>query len=161
MKHYELFYLISATIPETGLDTVSTAITALITEQGGNIIKQENWGRKKLAYPINNERNGYYLLVQFDMESGALKELERKLKLATTMLRYIVVERDIPSEQDIAREQIARKRQQTLMAERRNKAEEKSRDADKEEAVERNTTKIKLDDLDKKLDELLDQDIIN
>ncbi len=63
-------------------------------EELGQVMKIDRWGRRKLAYLIDNQREGYYVLFQANIEPMALKEIERNLNLAPNVLRYLFVRTD-------------------------------------------------------------------
>ena len=63
-------------------------------EELGQVMKIDRWGRRKLAYLIDNQREGYYVLFQANIEPPALKEIERNLNLAPNVLRYLFVRTD-------------------------------------------------------------------
>ena len=63
-------------------------------EDNGKVQNVNRWGRRKLAYEIDKQREGYYVLIDADMESRGLGELERNLNLAPNLLRYLVVRKD-------------------------------------------------------------------
>jgi small subunit ribosomal protein S6 len=64
---------------------------ALIQNNGGEIIKVEPWGKRRLAYEIDKLREGYYVLVRFNAEADLPAELERNFKIADEIMRYLVV----------------------------------------------------------------------
>lgn len=154
IKHYELFYLASMQVPETELDSIQTEVSGWITDLQGTITKQESWGRKKLAYPISKERFGFYFLSEFDFEPTNIKELEKKLRLHKLIHRYLLSMKKPLSAKDLLLQERAQKRIRTAA-----KAEKPLEPL--KPAEEKREPKISIDELDKKLDELLDQDIID
>lgn len=63
-------------------------------EELGQVTKIDRWGRRKLSYEIDNQREGYYVLFESKIEPHALNELERNLNLAPNVLRYLFVRTD-------------------------------------------------------------------
>ncbi len=63
-------------------------------EELGQVMKIDRWGRRKLSYLIDNQREGYYVLFNSNIEPPALKEIERNLNLAPNVLRYLFVRTD-------------------------------------------------------------------
>jgi small subunit ribosomal protein S6 len=63
-------------------------------EQLGQVTRIDRWGRKKLAYEIDKQREGYYVLMESQIESRALLEIERNLNLSPFILRYLIVRTD-------------------------------------------------------------------
>ncbi len=64
------------------------------TDELGQVTKIDRWGRRKLAYEIDGQREGYYVLFEAQIEPHSLFELERNLNLATSVLRYLVVRKE-------------------------------------------------------------------
>lgn len=66
-------------------------ITRVVAEGGGAVGSVDRWGRKRLAYPIAKQQEGYYVVVEFTAEPSVIAELERTLHLADEVLRFKVV----------------------------------------------------------------------
>lgn len=66
-------------------------ITKVVAEGGGAVQSIDRWGRKRLAYPIAKQQEGYYVVVEFTAEPSVIAELERTLHLADEVLRFKVV----------------------------------------------------------------------
>jgi small subunit ribosomal protein S6 len=60
-------------------------------ETGGQVTAVDHWGRRQLAYPIDDHHNGYYVVTHFSTEASRLPEFERLLKLDEDLLRYLIV----------------------------------------------------------------------
>lgn len=93
--HYELLYLISNKFTEDEVKTVAEKVEAIITANGAEITYRENWGKKKLAYPVKHFAYGYYLYVEFDIEGVKLAKLERAIRLAHDVLRHQIIVRSV------------------------------------------------------------------
>ncbi len=156
MKHYELFYLVSAQVPENQLDGVQSEIAKMVVDAGGAITRTETWGRKRLAYSIDKEWNGFYLLQELDVEPEKIKELDKKLKLHKQVLRHLLLTKKPISEREKASQERAMQRAQSRAI--KEQAAERAKDNIPKDT---DASKIRLDELDKKLDELLDHDIVN
>ena len=63
-------------------------------EDSGQVTKTDRWGRRKLAYEIDKQRDGYYIFINADMEADNLGELERNLKLSPRVLRHLIIRAD-------------------------------------------------------------------
>jgi small subunit ribosomal protein S6 len=94
MKKYEIMYIINPTILEEGREAVIEKVTNLLTSNGAAVLKTEKWGERKLAYPIEKKKTGYYVLTTFEMEGTALTEVEAKLNITEEVMRYIIVKQD-------------------------------------------------------------------
>lgn len=94
MKAYELLFFVNPSIDdETRLATMKR-IDNTIVEQGGKIDNVEEWGKKKLAYEINDLTDGDYTLIDFQTEPAAIAELDRVLHIMDAVERYMIVRRD-------------------------------------------------------------------
>jgi len=90
MRHYEIVFLVH---PDQS-DQVPAMIeryTAVITDSGGNIHRNEDWGRRQLAYPINNSHKAHYILFNVESEYAAIAELESLFKFNDAVLRSLVI----------------------------------------------------------------------
>jgi len=158
MKHYELTSLVPGSIPETEHDSINSEITGWITSLGGKVTSQDSLGRKKLAYPINKEKYGNYFVFEFDLEPENLLELKKKLKLFAKIERYMLIIKRPLTEKELTQRERAQKRAHSSAKET---VHTKKEEPAKVKESETDESKIKLEELDKKLDELLDQDIVN
>jgi small subunit ribosomal protein S6 len=78
-------------------------ITRVVSEGGGQVGKVDRWGRRRLAFEIERQGEGYYLVAEFTADPGAITELERSLHLADEVLRYkVVVRPDVKAEAQVA-----------------------------------------------------------
>ena len=73
---------------------VALAQAWIEANQNGQVMKIDRWGRRKLAYEINKQREGYYVFMTAEIEPASLLELERNLKLSPAVLRYLLVRPD-------------------------------------------------------------------
>lgn len=94
MKKYELMFIINPTVLEEGKDAVIEKVTGVLTAAGANVEKSEKWGERKLAYPINKKKTGFYVLTTFEVDGTVLADVEAKLNIMEDVLRYIVVKQN-------------------------------------------------------------------
>jgi small subunit ribosomal protein S6 len=90
LRDYELVYIVS---PEAGDDAVQTTVDRVhgsIAERGGEVKQVEQWGKRRLAYPIRRQAEGFYVVTQFSIEPEELRGLESGLDLAEDVLRHLV-----------------------------------------------------------------------
>lgn len=83
--------------PETGEDEATRLIESLqhtVTDQGGTITKNENMGRRALAYEIDHKREGVYVLFEVEGTGREIAELERRMRVSDQIVRYITVRVD-------------------------------------------------------------------
>jgi len=88
MKQYELLCIIPTQYADTEIEAVMATLKALIEKEGAVVKRQENLGRIKLAYPIKGVRHGSYVLMQFDAETEVMNEIDRRVRLAEEVLRH-------------------------------------------------------------------------
>lgn len=91
MKKYEIMYIINPTILEEGRETVIEKVATIFTKAGANVLKSEKWGERKLAYPIDKKKTGFYVLTTLEMDGTKLAEVEAKLNITEEVIRYIIV----------------------------------------------------------------------
>jgi small subunit ribosomal protein S6 len=94
MTHYEVTYILRPTLEESEVEQRANAIAEIVKGQGGDVLGIERLGKKRLAYEIKDVREGNYVVMQFQSEPAASKELERQLKLHEDVLRALVVKLD-------------------------------------------------------------------
>ncbi|WP_303883156.1 30S ribosomal protein S6 [Acetomicrobium mobile] len=92
MRPYELMVLIHPDTEEvkTQVDEISEIIKSL----GGEFLKADIWGKRRLAYPINKQAEGYYALLDFKLDPSHIGEVDRLLKLRDSVLRHLIVRLD-------------------------------------------------------------------
>lgn len=94
MKKYEIMFIINPTVLEEGRETVIEKVTGILTAAGATIQKTEKWGDRKLAYPIDKKKTGFYVLTTFEVDGTVLSEVETKLNIVEEVMRYIIVKQD-------------------------------------------------------------------
>jgi len=88
---YESAVLINAALDDQQIDSILSRIKDLITNNGGQIREIENWGRKRLAYPVEKSKIGYYAIYRFDAPSDIVAKLERIYTLEEQILRFVTL----------------------------------------------------------------------
>jgi small subunit ribosomal protein S6 len=91
---YEGMYVISATLSEEARHKALEKIQTGITKRGGEILKLHEQGRRKLAYQIDNHREGYYYLIYFEVQPSAVSELWQEYHLHEDLIRFITLRTD-------------------------------------------------------------------
>jgi len=86
---YELVYIINTAIEEDPRKELIARFNGMIEQNGGTVDSVEEWGKRRLAYPINNLPEGYYVLVHYTAEPTVPKEIERNLGITDGILRYL------------------------------------------------------------------------
>jgi small subunit ribosomal protein S6 len=88
---YESAVLINAALDDQQIDSILTRIKDFITNNGGQIRELDNWGRKRLAYPVEKSKIGYYAIYRFDAPSDIVAKLERIYSLDEQILRFVTL----------------------------------------------------------------------
>ncbi len=95
-RAYELALVIR--MESGGDDSINEQITNVQAwveaEELGQVTKIDRWGRRRLAYEIDRQRDGYYVILEANIDPDGLPEIERNLKLASGILRYLIVRAD-------------------------------------------------------------------
>jgi small subunit ribosomal protein S6 len=97
MRRYELMLVIRPDVPEDRVQATLDRATRTVTGAGGQIVKVSPWGRRRLAYPIGQYREGSYYIVVFDAPSAAVEELERNLNITEDVMRHLVIRIERPA----------------------------------------------------------------
>lgn len=79
---------------EADITKLNTAIEKMIKKEGGNVVKTEDMGRRKLAYPINKKTEGHYVLFEIEGSGQEIAELERRMRVNDSIMRYLTVRVD-------------------------------------------------------------------
>lgn len=88
---YESAVLINAALDDQQIESILSRINDIITNNGGQIREVENWGRKRLAYPVDKSKIGYYVIYRFDAPGDIVAKLERTYTLDEQILRFMTL----------------------------------------------------------------------
>ncbi|MFZ5753355.1 MAG: 30S ribosomal protein S6 [Bacillota bacterium] len=94
MRNYEIMYVLKPDLDEEKVAAVIEKFTKLISANGGEVISTDKWGKRRLAYEINDYREGIYILVNFKGEAGTAQELDRVMKITDEILRFMIIKKD-------------------------------------------------------------------
>ena len=94
MRLYESVFIARQDISTAQVEALTNELTGIITGAGGKIHKHEYWGLKTLAYRINKNRKGHYVLLNIEAEAAAMSEYGRKIGLNEDVLRVLTVKID-------------------------------------------------------------------
>lgn len=97
MRRYELMLVLRPDWPDDQVQALLDRATRSIAAAGGQIVKVSPWGRRRLAYPIGQYREGSYFLVLFDAPPDAVLELERGLNITEEVMRHLVTRVERPA----------------------------------------------------------------
>ena len=94
MNQYETVFILTPVLSDEQMKEAVEKFKGVLTKAGAEIISEENWGLKKLAYPIQKKSTGFYELVEFKAAPEAIKTLETAYRRDEKVLRYITVKMD-------------------------------------------------------------------
>ena len=93
MKKYELMTLVKGSVGEKEAKQVSDEVSEHIESLEGKVENKDFWGKRKLAYNIRQDTDGYYEVIDFELPKDQIKKLKSKLNLMDNLIRYIVTAR--------------------------------------------------------------------
>lgn len=91
MHTYEFMYILSPEVEGDDLEAVTTRIGQIIADGGGEVLRLEPMGRRRLAYPIKKFREGHYILTYIQLDPGAVSQLRARLALTEEVIRYLLL----------------------------------------------------------------------
>ena len=94
MNKYELALVVSAKIEDDARTATVEKAKEYITRVGGVVTDVEEWGKKRLAYEIQKQSEGFYYFIQFEAESNVPASVEQDVRIMDNVLRYLVVRKD-------------------------------------------------------------------
>ncbi|UCD98967.1 MAG: 30S ribosomal protein S6 [Chloroflexota bacterium] len=90
MRSYELMFIVHPEMDDTGVNEVVEKVKSWIADSGGKVDKVDLWGKRRLAYPIQKQIEGQYVLFNAQMEPAFCPELEHNLGLQENVMRYLL-----------------------------------------------------------------------
>lgn len=106
MKEYELTVLIHPDL-EADLETPLNKVRDIIKAAGGTIAREDNWGKKKLAYPINREDFAVYVYMDLELPAEAPLKISNTFNITDEVLRYLLVKADVKARNALAEQAAA------------------------------------------------------
>ena len=95
MKHqYETVFILTPVLSDLQVKEAVKKITKFISDQEGQLVYEDNWGLRKLAYPIQHKTSGYYNLLQLECESSLIEKLETEYRRDERILRFMTIKLD-------------------------------------------------------------------
>lgn len=93
-RDYELGFILNPEVSEEEIRSVLDRIEQIVATYGGQTVKVNQWGRRRLAYPIERHRDGYYVFIDMILTPETVAEIERTLKVSEIVLRHMMKRRD-------------------------------------------------------------------
>lgn len=94
MSKYELIFIVRPDLPEDEVDKLSAQMESVVTGSGGRIEKIEKMGRRRLAYRVHRQREGFYVLFVFEGAGETVHEFERRLKVSDPVIKFMTIRMD-------------------------------------------------------------------
>lgn len=94
LQTYEMTYIVNAVFSDDQIKDLIQRVDNFIKEGGGDIVEKEDWGSRRLAYPISKKRNGYYVNIVFTAPGTLIARLERAMDINEGILRYLTLKMD-------------------------------------------------------------------
>ena len=91
MNQYEVMYIIDTALEEQARVDLINRFSGLVELNGGQVDRVDEWGKRRLAYPINYKTEGYYVLMYIAAPAELPRELERNFQISDSVLRYMVI----------------------------------------------------------------------
>ncbi|MBN2046277.1 MAG: 30S ribosomal protein S6 [Anaerolineaceae bacterium] len=91
MRNYELVYIVHPDLDENSLKETNDRIKGWINGMGGTVVREDNWGKRRMAYAIRKQRDGHYVMFEMQLDPTNIAELERNLSLLEPIMRFMTV----------------------------------------------------------------------
>jgi len=94
VRNYEAIYILKSDMEEEAIVSAITRFENVVKNGGGEIIKLDRWGKRRLAYELNDYTEGHYVLMLFNSSTAASQELERLLRISDFVLRQLIIKKE-------------------------------------------------------------------
>jgi small subunit ribosomal protein S6 len=94
MNQYETVFILTPVLSEGQMKEAVDKFRKIITDKGGEVVHEENWGLKKFAYPIQKKSTGFYYLLEFKAEGALIEKLETEYRRDERILRFLTFKMD-------------------------------------------------------------------
>ncbi len=94
MTKYETVYIIDTEQENDAIKELIEKFKGVVEEKGGQVSEIEEWGKRRLAYPIANRREGYYVLMNFEADPEAVQDLDRVFRITSGLIRRIIIKKE-------------------------------------------------------------------
>lgn len=93
-RDYELGFILNPEVSEEQNSSILERIQQIVNNHDGQVVRINQWGRRRLAYPIEHQRDGFYVFFDMILTPETVSELDRNLKVTEEVLRHIIIRRD-------------------------------------------------------------------
>lgn len=91
MRHYETIFIVHPELSEEDTAAAVDKFRGILEDGGGFLVKEDHWGRRRLAYTVKKQNKGYFVLFEYGAEAPAVAEMERNFKIDEQVIRYLTV----------------------------------------------------------------------
>ena len=127
MREYETTFVLAPTLSEEEVEETVTGFTGVAEEKGAKVVNVDNWGKRRLAFPVKKHEDGFYVVLTLQEEAvEAVTELERRFKVHDSVIRFLSIRVD----EELRRAENARLRRERRSKKSSEKTDEKA-EADK------------------------------
>lgn len=161
MPKYELMYILASGVSDDQVPGVTESVKKIVADFGGENIEEQQLGKKKLAYPIKKTRNGFYVVLDFDMDTKKVNDLDAKIRTQdASIIRYILVNMDEHNDR-LAKDVVAQAKmnRNPLKMKEASASEGQQQPEEKKAVEEKPSMDLNPEDLDKKIEEALTEDL--
>ena len=127
MREYETTFVLAPTLSEEEVEETVTGFTGVAEEKGAKVVNVDNWGKRRLAFPVKKHEDGFYVVLTLQEETvEAVTELERRFKVSDSVIRFLSIRVD----EELRRAENVRLRRERRSKKSSEKTDEKA-EADK------------------------------
>jgi small subunit ribosomal protein S6 len=94
MKKYEIMYIIRPNIEDESKKALVERFNTILTDNGAELTESKDWGKRRLAYEINDFRDGYYQIAKTTSSADAVQEFSRLAKISEDIIRHLVIKEE-------------------------------------------------------------------
>lgn len=136
MTFYETIFIVKIDLGDEALAERVAWVTDILTSNGAEVINVEQWGKKRLAYQVNKQKHGFYVLMHYEGDPKVVPELERNLKLSEDILKHLTVKLEGAQVEKARAAAVAAVEEEARRAEERSAKEAAEAEAEPEQAQE-------------------------
>jgi len=94
LSAYELMYIVKPELDDQAVQQEIDKVGQLIQTNGGQVKKVTPWGKRRLAYSVKDQREGHYVVQEFDLDQAKVQEVERVLRISDSVFRHLLVRQE-------------------------------------------------------------------
>lgn len=113
-NHYESVVILNASLEDDQIDSALNRIEDQITTSGGTVNDVDKWGRKRLAYPIQKSKSGYYVVYRFESPRELIAKLERNYRLDENIIRFLTIKLEKQDLENIEKMKLKRESEEKI-----------------------------------------------